>query len=146
MAVKNNSAGTMRDRWELGKGSAFGLSRSGTQLSLFDEDVGLKTLRELAEGGISAESHRQLDQLTHELDESHYTEYGFTANRVTSIDVYTDATKTTKIRDYAYTYTGNKINTETIRQYNGSGSLVETLTYTYSYTGNYISSYTCVRS
>jgi len=109
---------------------------------------GTKTLSEMLAGGggLTPEAHRILDQLVHDLDESHYIEYSYTGSKILTIDMWTDAGKTLRIRDYAYTYTGNLIDTETVRQYDGVGSVVETLVFTYAYSGNRIVSQTCVRS
>lgn len=108
---------------------------------------GVKTLFELsAGGGLTPEAHRVLDQLVHEIDESCYVEYAYSANKISTIDIWTSSAKTLKIRDFAYTYTGNLISTETVQQYDGTGSVVETLTTTYAYSGGNIASETCVRS
>jgi hypothetical protein len=86
--------------------------------------------------GLSPSTHEVLDQLVHLIAEDSYEEYTYSGNGVTDIVVWTDATKTTKIREENYTYTGNKINTIVTKQYDGSGTLVLTMTETYSYTGN----------
>jgi hypothetical protein len=107
------------------------------------------TLSDLAAGGgggLTPETHRLLDQLVHELDESHFEEYLYSGSLVTGSIVWTDSGKTLRIRDYAYTYSGSKIATETVRQYNAAGTVVETLVYTYSYSGTKVSSVSCVRT
>lgn len=106
--------------------------------------VSLSTLS--AGGGLTPSQHAALDQLVHELSEDYYEEYAYTGGKVTSVDVWTSIAKTLKIRDYAYTYSGGKVATETIRQYDGSGSVVETLVYTYSYSGSTVTSVACVRT
>jgi hypothetical protein len=124
------------------------LSRNSSgDMTFKDQNVSEKTLTDLLSGsGLTEEEHRDLDQLVHQLAEDYYSEYSYSFNRIINIDIWEDATKTTKIRDFSYTYTGNRINTETIKQYDESGVLIETLTYTYNYTGFRISSVTCVRS
>ena len=96
--------------------------------------------------GLSSEAHRTFDQLTHELDESYYEEHTYSGGRVTSSVVWTDSGKTLKIREYSYTYTTGRITGAVEKQYDGSGTLVETLTKTYAWTGARLDSVTCVRS
>ena len=91
-------------------------------------------------GGITPAQHEDLDTLVHDLAEDCYTEYTYSGNRITAIGIYTDVTKTLKIRDFAYTYSGNRIQTEAVRQYDGSETLLKTMTYTYSYSGGNIAS------
>lgn len=95
---------------------------------------------------LTPDNHRQLDQLVHELDESHYMETAYSGSMVTAIDVWTDSGKTTKIRDWVYTYTGIKVTTIVNRQYGSGGLLVETLTYTLTYTANRVANVSCIRS
>jgi hypothetical protein len=96
--------------------------------------------------GVSFESHRAIDQLTHELDESYYEEYTYSAGNVTNTTVWTDAGKTLKIREYIYSYATGKMSQSVEKQYDGVGTLVETLTKTYSWTGSRLTSLTCVRT
>jgi len=95
---------------------------------------------------ITSSEHRQLDQLVHELDEDYYEEYTYTSGLVSNTTVWTDPGKTLKIREYNYTYSSGKMTQSIEKQYDGAGSLVETLTKTYSWTGSRLSSVTCVRS
>lgn len=97
-------------------------------------------------GGFSSEAHRTLDQLTHEIDEDYYGEYTYSGNQATAYIVWTSVAKTLKIREYTYSYTGAQITGMVVKQYNGAGAVVETLTYTYTWSGSRIQSETCVRS
>lgn len=85
--------------------------------------------------GITETQHKNLDQLVHLVAESSFEEYIYTGSRVDQIIVWTDAGKTTKIREELYTYTGSQLTTLVTKQYDGTGTLVQTLTETYSYTG-----------
>lgn len=96
--------------------------------------------------GLDAAAHRTLDQLTHELDEDYYEEYTYASGRVSNTTVWTDSGKTSKIREYDYTYTTGKMTQSVTKQYDSVGSLVETLTKTYVWSGSLIQSVTCVRS
>lgn len=87
-------------------------------------------------GGITEGQHRNLDQLPHNIAENSVTDIVTAAGKVTAIRIYTDVTRTTKIREEDYVYTGNKVTTSTTKQYNSSGVLVETYTETISYSGN----------
>ena len=125
------------------------VSRDASNNLIFKDGVvvGTKTLTDLlSASGITESEHEDLDTLTHMLAEDCYTEYTYSGSKVTNIDVWDSVSKTTKIRDEAYTYTGNKVNTLTSKQYDGTGSLLKTLTYTYSYSGSKISSVACVES
>jgi len=95
---------------------------------------------------LSADNHRTLDTLAHELDEDYYEEYTYNGNEISNVTVWTNSGKTLKIREYDYTYSSGRVATETTKQYNGAGTLVETLTYTYTYSSGKIQSVTCVRS
>lgn len=108
------------------------------------DSVGVFDLR--SGSGLSAAQHLVLDQLVHDVDENYYEEYTRSAGKVTNITVWTDSGKTIKIREYQYTYSGNKIDTETIIQYDGGGSEVERMTLTYTFTGNLLTSVSCVRT
>jgi hypothetical protein len=109
------------------------------------------TLSELlsgAGGGITEGQHRNLDQLVHEIAEDYYEEFTYSAGKITNITHWTDAGKTTKIREQIFTYTGNKVNTIVTKQYDGAGVVKsgETMTETFAYSGNSITSITAVMS
>ena len=97
-------------------------------------------------GGLTPSSHRALDQLVHEVAETSYTEVVETAGKVTAVIVWTDAGKTTKIREEEYTYTGGQVTTIVAKQYDGTGTLVETYTETVTYSGGKVQSISGVLS
>lgn len=97
-------------------------------------------------GGITEEEHRQLNQLVHELDEDFYQEFTYNGNKVTNVTVWTDSSKTTKVREEQYSYSGNMVSEIATIQYDESGVEVERLTETFAYSGNKVSSVTAVRS
>ena len=98
--------------------------------------------------GMSAGQHRALDQLIHGIAEDSFEEMTYTGNKVTAIIVWTDAGKTTKIREELFTYTGNQATTIVTKQYDVVGALIvgETMTETLSYTGTKIDDITRVMS
>ena len=96
------------------------------------------------EAHFSESEHEDLDTLVHNLSEDMYEEFIYTGSRVDSIIVWTDSGKTTKIRETNFTYTGQKVTTEVIKQYDSGGTLKVTLTGTYSYTGNKLDDITWV--
>lgn len=96
----------------------------------------------ISASGITETQHKNLDQLVHDIAENGYTEYTYSGNKVSSEIIWTTPDKTLKIREFSFVYTGNKVLTETVIQYNGAGAAVQTLTRTFSYTGNKIASTT----
>lgn len=97
-------------------------------------------------GGLTAGSHRPLDQLVHNIAENSFEEFIYTGNKVSSIIIWTNAGKTVKIRETLFTYTGNKVTTVATKQYDGAGVLIagETMTETFAYSGNQVSDITAV--
>ena len=82
-------------------------------------------------GGITESQHRDLDQLVHLLAEDSFMEPTYDVNGImTRIDVYTDGTKTTKVRDITWTKSGCFIATVSVVQYDAAGVSEETLNYT----------------
>lgn len=98
--------------------------------------------------GLSEGAHRALDQLIHGIAEDSFEEMTYAGNKVTAIIVWTDAGKTTKIREELFTYTGNQATTIVTKQYDVAGALIvgETMTETLSYTGTKIDDITRVMS
>jgi hypothetical protein len=98
--------------------------------------------------GLSEGAHRALDQLIHGIAENSFEEMTYAGNKVTAIIVWTDAGKTTKIREELFTYTGNQATTIVTKQYDVAGALIvgETMTETLSYTGTKIDDITRVMS
>lgn len=122
------------------------ISRAGDDMTFLDKTNPVKTLADLLSGGMSPDTHRQLDQLVHDLDEDYYEEYTYVASKITNVTVWTTSGKTKKIREYAYTYSGIKITQEVITQYDSDGNWSEKLTLAYVYTGAQISDITSVRT
>lgn len=83
-------------------------------------------------------AHRSLDQLVHSVVENSYEEYVYSGNKVSSIIVWTNSSKTTKIREEIFTYTGNRVTKIETKQYDGSGTLItgESMTEDLNYTGS----------
>lgn len=90
--------------------------------------------------GLSANEHRDLDQLVHLVAEDSYEEITYSGIFATNITTWTDSGKTTKIREEQYTYIGNKPQTGVIIQYDATGTEVERINETYNYTSGKISS------
>lgn len=141
-SINDSTGGTAAFRYPAG---AFKVGYNNETSSLTAEDV-QAAIDEIAISGINAEAHRLLDQLTHELDEDYYEEYTYNGAKIQDVIVWTTVGKTTKIREYNYTYSGYRVTTETIKQYDSGGSLAETLTLTYAYSGAKISNVTAVRT
>jgi len=126
------------------------VSRDASDNLTFQDGVvsGVKTLTDLlATGtGMTEATHQALNTLLHDLDKDYYEETTYAGGSVTYIITWTTAGKTLKVREYQYTYSGVKVDTETIIQYDGAGAEEERLTLTYAYTGNKLASVTSVRT
>jgi len=90
--------------------------------------------------GITAGQHKVLDQLVHELAETSYVELTRVSGKVTEVIAWTDNGKTVKIRETLITRSGNQVSTVVEKQYDGAGSLVETLTHTFTYSSGRVAS------
>ena len=99
-----------------------------------------KQVEGLTGGALTPSNHKVLDQLVHNIAETSFEEYVRSGGKVTDIIVWTNSSKTTKIREESFAYVSNKISTIILKQYNAAGALVETLTDTYSFTGNTLTS------
>jgi len=97
-------------------------------------------------GGISESEHLALDQLAHNLDESHFEEYIYSGTIISKVIYWETSSKLKKIREEEYVYSGNKVSSVTTIQFNSSGVEVERLVETYSYTGSKITGITVNRS
>lgn len=100
--------------------------------------------------GLNPASHRALDQLVHDVAEDSFTEYtyGGPFGRLSNETIWTDAGKTTKIRETQFTYTGIRVTQVVTIQYDGSGVEVERTTDTITYAfpvGNKVASVTTVK-
>ena len=92
--------------------------------------------------GIGEAAHRSLDQLVHDISEDSFEEITYSGVQVDLIVVWTDSGKTVKIREEAFTYSGNQVATVVTKQYDGAGVVIvgETMTETFTYTGNNVTS------
>ncbi len=111
------------------------LNFTGDRVSVSDQGGGEA---QISISGLDATEHRDLDQLVHNLAQDAFKEYVYTGNKVTSIIIWTDSNKTTKIRETQFSFSGNKINSTIQIQYDPSGIEAERLTKTFSYSGNRI--------
>ncbi len=79
--------------------------------------------------------HDEQDQLVHDVVENSFTEYVYAGNRVTRIEIWTDAGKTIRIRTEDFSYTGNRVTTIVTQHYDAAGVAIvgqkftETLVY-----------------
>ena len=97
-------------------------------------------------GGIDEQQHRDLDTLTHELDESSYDEITYTNRKISNITTWDSSSKNVKVREYQLTYSGRKLTKAVMIQYDPSGSIKEKITEEYSYYGRRIVSVTRTRN
>lgn len=86
-------------------------------------------------GGISEAQHEALDTLAHEIVENSFDEITRIGPRVTNITSWTDAGKTTKIRETQFSYTGPRLTTLVEIQYDAAGTEAYRITETYTYIG-----------
>lgn len=110
-----------------------------------------KSLADLAAAGsgISEITHEALDSLVHEIAETCYLEVVRSGNKVSTITYWTDAGKTTKVRDVVVSRDGNGKVSQTVEtQYDGAGDAKagQTLTTTLTRTGDKVTSMTIVES
>ena len=92
-------------------------------------------------GGLTPGSHRNLDQLVHDIAETGFREaLPAATGQPTSIIMWTSAAKTQKIRETLITYTSGLATSVVTTQYDGAGVAIvgETLTETPVYSGGLI--------
>lgn len=85
-------------------------------------------------GGITEPEHEDLDTIAHNIVETSFDEVTYDSiGRPTNYTIYTDVTKTTKIRECILTYTGSRVTQFDEIQYNAAGTetyrIVEVPTY-----------------
>lgn len=79
--------------------------------------------------GLSESAHEVLDSLVHELSETSYGEVTRDVNgKIQDWTVWTSSAKTTKVRELNLTRTSGRLSQFVWKQYNGSGTLTQTLT------------------
>jgi hypothetical protein len=107
----------------------------------------LKISEIMGGGGLTANSHKALDQLVHNISETCYVEINRTNNKINSVIYWDSISKLKKIREELITYSSNFISEVVTKQYDSSGSLSETLTDTYNRdVNNFVTSITSVLS
>lgn len=90
--------------------------------------------------GLSEAQHEDLDTLVHSLSENAYQELTRTNGQVTKIAWWTDSGKTTKIREVDITRAGGQVSQVVAKQYDGGGTLKQTLTGAITRTGGRVTS------
>lgn len=112
---------------------------------VFRSDLGVFQFREaggtiqtFGGSGITAPQHEALDTLVHNLSETSYEEITRDGSgRMQDFTAWTDNTKVTKVREVSVTRDGGgRVATVVARQYNGTGTLVQTLTKTMTRDGS----------
>lgn len=78
----------------------------------------------------AAVAHETIDSLVHALAETSYAEVTRTSGQVSAFTVWTDAGKTTKVRESLVTRSAGQASVVVENQYNAAGALVQTLTHT----------------
>ena len=102
----------------------------------------IQTVVKELDGYLWEEDHRPLDELVHLISEDSFEEITYDAgNKVTTMIIWTDSGKTTKIREEQYTYDSwNKVTQILTIQYNSSGTEVERMAEDFTYDGNRVTS------
>jgi len=125
---------------------------AGTGITLTEQnDGGNETIKIDAAGGsadtdgyLLEEDHRPLDELVHLISEDSFEEVTYSAgNKVSSMIIYTDSGKTTKIREEQYTYDSwNRVSQILSIQYNIAGDENERMVEDFAYDSNRVTSIT----
>lgn len=100
----------------------------------------------LSGSGLTAPQHLALDQLVHNIAETSYLEVTRSGGRVTDVIIWTDSGKTTKIREVNITRSSGQVSQVVTKQYDGGGSLVQTLTQTINRSSGQVASIDSVLS
>jgi hypothetical protein len=111
----------------------------------FHDAVGVFNPR-TGSGGITEEQHEILDTLIHELAETSYLEITRSSGRVSSVIVWTDDTKTKKVREVTITRSSGRVSSVVEKHYDATGTLKQTLTHTIARTGIRVSTVATVES
>lgn len=136
--------GTLNDDFELGKGSSYGLRRSGNNILLRDVAVGEHTLTELL-SMVTPAQHRILRQLIHFIDDGPAEGFASGAYREitgtvfpTAIVWWESSGKTKKIVEKLITWTGVFPTTILWKVYDTNGtSVLATVSDAISYSGSF---------
>jgi hypothetical protein len=111
-----------------------------------DNTYGAVDLLASAGGGISEGQHELLDTLTHDLAETCYQEFTRSGGRVTEIIFWETSSKLKKVREILITRAAGRVSVITVKQYDGTGTLKNTLTGTITRTAGKVSSIDWVKS
>lgn len=85
--------------------------------------------KSLSGTGLTEPAHEAIDSLAHELSETSYGEITRDGgDKIQDWIIWTSPAKTTKVRELNITRSLGRISTFVWKQYNGSGTLVQTLT------------------
>lgn len=106
----------------------------------------VKSLTADSGGGISEAAHEIIDSLVHELSETYYLEVTLTSGRVSDVTAWTDSGKTTKVRETNITRTLGQVSQIVKKQYDGTGTLKNTLTYSITRSSGRVSSISVVKT
>lgn len=90
--------------------------------------------------GITAAQHEVIDSLVHELAETSYIELTRSAGQVTDVITWETAAKLKKVREANITRASGQVSVVVEKQYDGAGSLAQTLTYTITRSGGQVAS------
>lgn len=96
--------------------------------------------------GITESQHRELDTLTHDIDETSFDEVTYTLGKVTSYITWATSGKLLKVREEQFTYVSGKISQVVTIHYDGTGSVHEQITEVLTYSGDAIVSITRTRN
>ena len=112
--------------------SGLSISYTGSDLGTGDVVIALST-----SAGLTAVTHRGLDQLVHAVAETSYYEITRSGIQITKETFWTNSGKTVKIREIDYTYSGAFVSQIITKQYDALGNLIigETLTEIITRTG-----------
>lgn len=116
------------------------------------QNLGFRFLEEgvekgLTGSGLSEADHEALSTLVHEIDATSFDEVLYSgSNNPASYIVWTDSSKTQKIREELYTYSSSRVTQVVTKQYDLTGSLKMTMTENYTYSGNKVSTVTRTKS
>lgn len=122
--------------------------RNSGKMIFIDAENSPHTLTDLlaSAGGFDEEIHRQLNQLTHNIDETSYDEIVRVNGFVSSITTWDSNAKITKVREENITRVNGKVSQIVTIQYDNAGVAKETLTENFVRSGGKIISNTRVRS
>jgi len=84
-------------------------------------------------GSFSEPQHENLHTLVHDLAQNFFEEVTYVCARVSNVTMWTDATKTQKIRETQITYSNALVSQSIEIQYDESGLETARMTYGYSY-------------